>query len=234
VFGPIFRQNYGLTEAVQPLACLTAEDHMVHQEDKKALRLTSAGRRAIGVEIRIADGNDKDVPLGDIGEILLKGPHISPGYLNLPDVTAETYGGGWLHTGDLGRMDEDGFLYIVDRKKDMIISGGFNIYSREVEVFLDSHPAVLESAVIGYPDEKWGEVCKACVVLKPGHDRPSAEQIVKYCIQEGLPKYKAPKIVVFLESLPKNENKKIVKKELKRMSVSGDPRFAGMWVKGKS
>ena len=231
VFGPIFRQNYGLTEAVQPLACLTPEEHAMDGDGKTALRLASTGKRAIGVEIRIVDKTDQDLPPGEIGEILLRGPHMSPGYLHLPDVTAETYRGGWLHTGDLGKMDEEGYLYIVDRKKDMIISGGFNIYSREVEVFLDQHPAVLESAVIGHPDDKWGEICKACIVIKSGYEKPTSEELVDYCVQEGLPRYKAPKIVLFMESLPKNENKKIVKKDLKNMSLSGDPRFEGVWVK---
>jgi len=230
VFGPIFRQNYGLTEAVQPLACLTPEEHATPREGNRALRLTSAGRRAIGVEIRIVDKTDKDLAPGEIGEILLRGAHVSPGYLHQHDMTAETYRGGWLHTGDLGKMDQEGYLYIVDRKKDMIISGGFNIYSREVEVFLDAHPAVLESAVIGHPDDKWGEICKACIVLKSGCERPAPEALIEYCIREGLPRYKAPKIVLFMESLPKNENKKIVKKDLKTMSLSGDPRFEGVWV----
>jgi acyl-CoA synthetase (AMP-forming)/AMP-acid ligase II len=231
VFGPIFRQNYGLTEAVQPLACLTPDEHAVDGDSKRGLRLASTGRRAIGVEIRIVDETDQDLAPEEIGEILLRGPHVSPGYLGLPDVTAQTYRGGWMHTGDLGKMDEEGYLYIVDRKKDMIISGGFNIYSREVEIFLDRHPSVLESAVIGHPDDKWGEVCKACIVLKSGWERPTPEELVDYCIREGLPRYKAPKIVLFMETLPKNENKKIVKKDLKTMSLSGDPRFEGVRVK---
>ncbi|MEW6665307.1 MAG: long-chain fatty acid--CoA ligase [Thermodesulfobacteriota bacterium] len=231
MFGPILRQNYGLTEAVQPLASLSAEEHLGEPGNGMTLRLTSTGRRAIGVEIRIVDPLDQDLPPGEIGEILLRGPHMSPGYLNQPDVTAETYRGGWLHTGDLGKWDRDGYLYIVDRKKDMIISGGFNIYSREVEIFLDSHPAVLESAIIGHPDEKWGEVCKACVVTRAGYERPTPEELVDYCVREGLPRYKAPKIVAFMDSLPKNENKKILKKEIKALSLSGDPRYKGVRVK---
>ncbi len=215
VFGPILRQNYGLTESVQPLACLTAPEHVVGADEREARRLRSTGKRAIGTEIRIVDDQDQDLPQGEIGEILLRGPHISVGYHNLPEETAQTYRGGWLHTGDLGRFDEDGYLYIVDRKKDMIISGGFNIYSREVEIHLDSHPAVLESAVVGLPDEKWGEVCTACVVLREGAAPPTPSELVEHCIAEGLPKYKTPKRVVFLESLPKNENNKVIKKKLK-------------------
>jgi acyl-CoA synthetase (AMP-forming)/AMP-acid ligase II len=217
IFGNIFRQNYGLTEAVQPLAHLTPEEHILDGEEEVVRRLGSAGTRAIGLEIRIVDDNDADVPAGRIGEILLRSPHISPGYLNLPAVTAETYRGGWLHTGDLGYKDQGGYVYIVDRKKDLIISGGFNIYSREVEIFLDSHPAVLESAVIGVPDDKWGEAVKAFIVLKQDKEQPLEQELVEFCINRGLSRYKAPKVIRFIESLPKNENGKIIKKDLKEM-----------------
>ena len=215
IFGNIFRQNYGLTEAVQPLAHLTPEEHILEGEAQVVSRLGSAGTRAIGLEIRIVDENDADVPAGQVGEILLRSPHISAGYLNLPAETEKTYKGGWLHTGDLGRRDQGGYLYIVDRKKDMIISGGFNIFSREVEIFLDSHPAVLESAVIGVADEKWGEAVKAFVVLKKDKVQPARQELIDFCINSGLSKYKAPKRIRFIEILPKNENGKIIKKDLK-------------------
>ncbi len=214
VFGNIFRQNYGLTEAVQPLAHLTPEEHILDGDEKIVKRLGSTGTRAIGIEIRIVDDNDEDLPVGHIGEILLKSPHISPGYLNLPDVTLETYKDGWLHTGDLGYRDAGGYYFIVDRKKDMIISGGFNIYSREVEIFLDSHPAVLESAVIGVPDAKWGEAVKAFIVVKKDKKQPPAQELVDHCRAKGLSRYKVPKIIAFIDSLPKNENGKISKKDL--------------------
>lgn len=218
VFGNIFRQNYGLTEAVQPLCCLTPEEHVLTGEEGVVKRLGSAGRRAIGAELRIVDENDQDVPPGEIGEIILRGPHISPGYLNLPDMTAETYKGGWLHTGDLGCQNGGQYVFIVDRKKDMIISGGFNIYSKEVEIVLDSHPSVVESAVIGVQDEKWGEIIKAFIVLKKDRTKPSEQEFIDYCIHKGLPKYKTPKMIAFIDNLPKNENGKIVKKLLKNMS----------------
>lgn len=221
VFGPIFRQNYGLTESVQPLASLTAQDHEKSIKENPQ-RLQSTGQRALGTEIRIVDENDRDLAQGEVGEILLRGAQVSPGYLNLPEETTSAYRGGWLHTGDLGRFDQAAFLYIVDRKKDMIISGGFNIYSREVEISLDSHPAILESAVIGMPDEKWGEVCTACVAIKENAVSPSVEELVSHCLQEGLPSYKAPKKFIFMDSLPKNENKKIIKKELKAMVMRKD------------
>jgi acyl-CoA synthetase (AMP-forming)/AMP-acid ligase II len=161
--------------------------------------------------------NDENVPMGQIGEIILRSPHISPGYLNLPEVTEQTYKGGWLHTGDLGYRDGGGYHYIVDRKKDMIISGGFNIYSREVEIFLDSHPSVLESAVIGAPDEKWGEMVKAFVVLKKDKDKPTDQELMDFCIEKGLTKYKVPKLIRFIGSLPKNENRKIIKMDLENL-----------------
>jgi long-chain acyl-CoA synthetase len=175
----------------------------------------------LGTEIRIVDEQEDDLPPGQVGEILLRGSHVSPGYLNLEKETATAYRNGWLHSGDLGRFDEHGFLYIVDRKKDMIISGGFNIYSREVEMHLDSHPAILESAVIGLPDEKWGEACTACLVLKEKTVSPSTRDLIDHCLKEGLPKYKVPKLFLFFESLPKNENKKIIKKQLKEMALAG-------------
>jgi acyl-CoA synthetase (AMP-forming)/AMP-acid ligase II len=217
VFGNIFRQNYGLTEAVQPLTHLTPEEHILSGKEEVVKRLGSAGTRALGLEVKIVDENDVEVPVGQIGEIILRSPHISPGYLNLSEATEETYKGGWLHTGDLGYKDHSGYIFIVDRKKDMIISGGFNIYSREVEFFLDSHPAVLESAVIGVPEDKWGEVVKAFVVLKKDKDKPTERELIDFCIKKGLTRYKAPKLVRFIDSLPKNENRKIIKKDLKRL-----------------
>lgn len=216
VFGPIFQQNYGLTEGVQPNIVLNAKDHILNNDAKLRKRLNSAGRRALGREIRIVDDYDQDVPIGATGEILIRGAHVSPGYLNLPDLTSEVYRGGWLHTGDLAYEDEDGYIYIVDRKKDMIISGGFNIYCREVEIFLDSHPEILESAVIGEPDMKWGEIVKACVVLKDSKKRIEENEIIEYCAQRGLSRYKLPRIICIVDKLPKNENNKIMKRELKK------------------
>lgn len=225
IFGPIFRQNYGLTESVQPLAALLPEEHVLGENETQSQRLRSTGKRAIGTEIRIVDDHDEDLPVGEIGEILLRGFHVSTGYYKLPEETAQTYRSGWLHTGDLGRLDEDGYLYIVDRKKDMIISGGFNIYSREVENFLDGHPAVLESAVIGLPDEKWGEICAAFIVTKNGESSLNAADLVDFCLQNGLPKYKAPKFITFCDNLPKNENNKIIKKRIKAMAGTFENRL---------
>ena len=219
IFGPIMRQNYGLTESVQPLACLNADEHIIQNNDENVNRLHSTGKRALGIEIRIVDEKDIDLPVGEVGEIILRSPHISIGYYNMKTETENTFRGGWLHTGDLGRFDKNGYLYIVDRKKDMIISGGFNIYSREVEMYLDSHKMVLESAVIGLPDEKWGEICAAFIVTREKTLKINEKELVAHCIGEGLSKYKIPKQIYFIDNLPKNENNKIIKKKLKEMTM---------------
>ncbi|MEN8194228.1 MAG: AMP-binding protein [Bacteroidota bacterium] len=217
VFGNIFRQNYGLTESVQPITHLTPEDHNLNCEEEKIKRIGSAGTIALGVEVEIVNEEDVELPDGQVGEIILRSPHVSPGYLNLPKIEKNTHRDKWLHTGDLGYKDQDGYIFIVGRMKDMIISGGFNIYSREVEIVLDSHPDVLESSVIGVPDEKWGEVVKAFVAIKKDKKKPKEQELIDFCINKGLTRYKAPKMIKFIESLPKNENRKIVKKDLINM-----------------
>jgi long-chain acyl-CoA synthetase len=214
IFGNIFRQNYGLTESVQPITHLTPEEHRLNGNEKNTKRLESAGTIALGVEVKIINEENEELEDTQVGEIIIRSPHVSPGYLNLPESTKETYKNGWLHTGDMGYKDKEGYLFIVDRKKEMIISGGFNIYSREVEIFLDSHPNVLESSVIGIPDEKWGEVVKGFVVTKKNKNQPTEQELINFCIDKGLTRYKAPKSIKFIKGLPKNENRKIVKKDL--------------------
>lgn len=216
IFGNIFQQNYGLTEAVQPNIALNANEHILNGPEKIVKHLRSAGKRVLGREIRIVDDCDRDVPIGEVGEIIIRGPHVSPQYLNLPEITKEIHRGGWLHTGDLAYEDEDGYIYIVDRKKDMIISGGFNIYCREVEIFLDSHPSVLESAVVGKPDDKWGEIVQAFVVLKECENRPTEQDLIEFCASKGLTRYKLPRKLCFIDELPKNENRKIMKRQLEK------------------
>src|SRR5262249_36344207 len=154
------------------------------------------------VRVRVVDDEDGDVPPGTPGEILVRGDLVMKGYWNNPDATTDTLRNGWLHTGDVGHLDEDGYLYITDRRKDMIISGGSNIYPREVEEIICAHPAVHEVAVIGVPDEKWGETVKAMVVLRPGHRATEAE-IIEHC-RQSLASYKKPASVEFLPELPKN------------------------------
>jgi len=144
------------------------------------------------------------------------GPNVMKGYYNLPDVTAEAMRNGWFHTGDMGHLDEDGFLYITERKKDMIIRGGFNIYPRDVEEVLYGHPAVLEVAVVGIPDPKMGEEVRAYVVLRPGETVTAGELLAH--ARDHLAKYKTPKDLVFLDGLPKNPIGKILKKDLREMA----------------
>lgn len=164
-------------------------------------------------EMRVVNEAGQDVKPGEIGEIVQKGLTVMKGYFNMPEATLETFKDGWLHTGDLATVDEDGFMYIKDRKKDMIISGAENIYPVEIEQVLYSHPKVLEAAVIGVPDEKWGESVRAVIALKPGQ-KMTAEEVIEYC-KENLASYKKPRSVIFLEQLPRNPAGKVLKTVLR-------------------
>jgi acyl-CoA synthetase (AMP-forming)/AMP-acid ligase II len=163
--------------------------------------------------VRIVDGEDREVPRGETGEIICRGPNVMKGYYKDPEGTAEALKGGWLHTGDIGRMDEEGFVYIVDRKKDMIISGGENIYPREIEELLYHHPKIREAAAVGIPDPLWGESVKAFVVLKTGMSM-TEEEVIEYC-KAHLASYKKPKQVKFVDSLPRNPSGKVLKNLLR-------------------
>jgi acyl-CoA synthetase (AMP-forming)/AMP-acid ligase II len=165
------------------------------------------------VEVRVVDDNDKDVPLGEVGEAIYRGPNVMLEYYKDPEETAEAMRGGWFHSTDMVRQDEEGYIYIVDRKKDMIISGGENIYPAEIEDVLYGHPKVLECAIIGVFDEEWGESVKACVVCKPG-EMMTEEEVAEYC-KEHLGSYKKPKSVDFMDSLPRNAAGKVLKRMLK-------------------
>jgi fatty-acyl-CoA synthase len=156
----------------------------------------------------------EDIKQGEVGEIIIKGDTVMKGYWKNPEATQEAIKDGWLFTGDLARVDEEGYVYIVDRKKDMIISGGENIYSKEVEDVINAHPAVLESAVIGVPDTRWVESVKAIVVLKKGKNLGEKE-LIDYC-KQNLASYKKPKFVEFIDSLPRNPSGKVLKGELKK------------------
>ncbi|HSR12815.1 MAG TPA: long-chain-fatty-acid--CoA ligase [Thermodesulfobacteriota bacterium] len=196
---------YGATEASPTIAVLKASD---------SLRKTACvGPAAQFVELKIVDDGDRELPCGAVGEIILRGPNIMKGYYKDPEATAEALRGGWLHTGDMGRLDEEGFLYIVDRKKDMIISGGENVYPREIEEVLYRHPKIQDAAVIGVPSSLWGEAVKAFVVLRPG-EKMSGEEVVEYC-REHLAGYKKPKFVAFVDSLPRNPSGKVIKTKLR-------------------
>ena len=221
VFGCEFMQGYGMTETTAALTFLTPEDHKRALGGDQKL-LLSAGRALPGTEIRIVDEDGKPVPNGTIGEITGKGPQLMKGYWNLPEASARALHDGWMHTGDAGVLDDEGYLYIQDRLKDMIVSGGENVYPREVEEVLYRHPAIAESAVIGVPDEKWGEAVKAVVVLKQG-ESATAEQIVDFC-KEKLGGYKRPRSVDFIEALPRNSSGKVLKKDLRAPYWKGQTR----------
>ncbi len=178
-------------------------------------KIGSVGKPQLHVEARIVDREGRDLPPGERGELLIKGPGVTPGYWQLPEVTAESFEDGWLHSGDVALRDEDGYFYIVDRWKDMFISGGENVYPAEVENVIYQLPQVGEAAVIGVADETWGEVGRALVVLKPGQAL-EAEAIIEHC-RGSLGRYKVPKSVIFLDQLPRNPAGKVVKGELREL-----------------
>jgi fatty-acyl-CoA synthase len=205
----VVRQGYGLTEVGVNCFSMTDED---------ALHKTgSVGKPILHSEMRLVDTDGNDVPAGRTGELIIKGPHVCIGYWNNPTATAESLRDGWFHTGDMARMDEEGYFYIMGRFKDMIISGGENVYAAEVEAIFREHESVQDAALIGQPDEKWGEVGLLIVVLKP--NRPaSAEELLKFC-QGRLARYKIPKQIEFVEALPYSPYGKVMKAELRKMFV---------------
>ncbi|MCL6476902.1 MAG: long-chain-fatty-acid--CoA ligase [Peptococcaceae bacterium] len=180
-------------------------------------RAGSIGLPADTWEVKLVDDNNMEVPPGCVGEIIVKGPGLFKGYWDMPEASSAAFSGEWFHTGDLGRADQDGYLYIVDRKKDMLICGGYNIYPREVEEVLYTHPSILEAAVVGIPDPAKGEIPKALVTLKQGEKHVSAEEIISFC-KERIAAYKVPRLVEILSELPKNASGKILKRKLKTMN----------------
>jgi acyl-CoA synthetase (AMP-forming)/AMP-acid ligase II len=177
-------------------------------------KVASVGRALPGIEIRVVDAQERDVPVGEVGEAVYRGPNIMKEYYNDPQGTAEAFRGSWFHSGDLVRQDEEGFFYVVDRKKDMIVSGGENIYPAEVEEVLYKHPKILEAAVIGVHDEEWGESVKAIVVTKPG-ETLTEEEVIEFC-KEHLASYKKPRSVDFIDALPRNPAMKVLKTVLRQ------------------
>jgi acyl-CoA synthetase (AMP-forming)/AMP-acid ligase II len=214
VFGPIFAQGYGQTESGPQIATLHKEAHEVlDRPAEEQIVLGSCGQPSLGVHVRVVDEKNNDVAPGTVGEIIAHSDSIMVEYWNRPKETGETIIDGWLHTGDLAYYDEKGFIYIVDRKKDMIVTGGENVYSREVEDVLYKHPAIAEVAVIGIPDPSWVERVHAVAVLRP-NTMATESEIIGFC-KEHLASYKAPKSVEFVETLPKNPQGKILKKEIR-------------------
>jgi fatty-acyl-CoA synthase len=210
MFGAQFIQAYGMTETTGTISMLPPEDH----DPAGNKRMRSAGKALPGVEIRIVDADGNPVPTGEVGEVVTRSSNNMLGYWNLPDATARTLtDDGWIRTGDAGYLDEDGYLYIHDRMKDMIITGGENVYPAEVESAIFGHPAVQEVAVIGIPDAKWGETVKAVVVAKPGASIDEADIIA--WARERIAPFKCPRSVDVVDALPRNASGKILRKDLR-------------------
>lgn len=212
LFGCSFIQGFGMTELSCAGTFLTEADHVRGLATCPNL-LASAGRPIPGTEIRIVDAEGKDCAIGEVGQVLFRGPQVFLGYWKLPEATAEALQGGWLHSGDAGTVDEDGYLYIRDRIKDMILSGGENVYPAEIEAVLHRHPEVAEASVIGVPDEKWGETVMAVIVLEPGA-KAAEDELDRHC-RANLGGYKLPRRYAFVPSLPRNASGKILKRELR-------------------
>jgi fatty-acyl-CoA synthase len=216
-FGCEFVQLYGLTETLGAGTYLPPQAH-----DPARGKLRSCGIPVPGVEIKVVDGEGREVKTGEVGEIVIRGRNIMKGYWNKPEATQNSIRDGWFASGDAGFFDADGYLYIHDRVKDMIVSGGENIYPAEVENALFGHPAVADVAVIGVPDERWGEAVKAIVVKKPDSDVMPAD-IIAYA-RERIAGYKLPKSVDFIEALPRNPSGKILRRELREPYWKGQTR----------
>ncbi|MBB4095870.1 long-chain-fatty-acid--CoA ligase [Brucella pecoris] len=187
--------------------------------DKAVSKMSSVGKPVVNVEVRVVDDDMNDVPEGGVGEIVYRGPTVMQGYWRNPVATKEAFSGGWFHSGDLVRRDEEGYLFVVDRKKDMIISGGENIYCTEVEAVIDAHPAVAEVAVIGIPHPRWVETVMAVIVLTPDAPQTTAQDIISWCLTR-LASYKKPTRVEFVDKLPRNAAGKTLKRELRDIYVA--------------
>jgi long-chain acyl-CoA synthetase len=214
-WGTVFCQGYGLTEAGPNISMLHQWEHrVVNGTEQEQALLTSAGQPDYGVQVRIVDKDDVDLEAGQVGEIIIRSKQMMTGWWHKPEETKKTIIDGWLHTGDMGRFDEKGYIYVADRKKDMICTGGENVYPREVEDIIYRHPAVQDVAIIGLPDPYWVEKVHAVITLKPGA-QVTAKEIIDFCRQK-LAHYKAPKSVDFIDAIPKNASGKILKRELRQ------------------
>ena len=205
-------QGWGMTETSPGGIGLDAAD--------AERKLGSAGKPVMYTEVKVVDDEGKELPWGEVGELYIKGPNITPGYWNKPEATKDSFEDGWLKTGDAARFDDEGFVYIVDRWKDMYISGGENVYPAEVENVLYQLPQIAEAAIIGVPDERWGETGKAFLALKPG-ETLEEKDVISHCL-ENLAKFKVPASVEFIEALPRNATGKVLKRTLREDFVGSD------------
>jgi long-chain acyl-CoA synthetase len=204
-FGVLILEGYGMTETASTTTFNLSETER---------RVYSVGKPIWGTQTQVWDGEGRPLPPGQdhVGEVVTRGLHVMKGYLNNPEATEQVFSGGWFHTGDLGYFDEDGFLFIVGRIKELIIRGGYNVYPAELEDVLHAHPAILEAAVVGMPDDRLGEEVKAVVVLRPGASL-TAPELIEYC-KERIAAYKYPRVIEFRAALPRNALGKVLKDEL--------------------
>jgi len=217
-----FSQTYGATETFVPITILQPEDHLPNGDEEQIRRLASAGREVIGVQVKVVGSEGNALGPGEVGEIAVRGSNVMKGYWNKPELTREVLRDGWYYTGDMGQLDAFGYLFIVDRKKDMIISGGENIYPTEIENILFRHPAVADAAVIGVPDENWGEAVKALVVLKQGVTATEPE-LIEFCMTR-LASFKKPRSVSFVSELPRSGAGKLLKRQIREQYWEGRER----------
>ncbi|HYM58442.1 MAG TPA: AMP-binding protein [Solirubrobacteraceae bacterium] len=222
--GPVFVQFYGLSETPMPLTALSQDDHAFEGEPPE--RLASAGRPCPFVELKVVDPDGDELPAGEVGEIVVRGDVVMAGYWGKPDETAEMIGSdGWAATGDLGRLDEEGYLYVVDRKKDMIVTGGYNVFPSEVENVISTLDAVAEVAVVGAPDERWGEALTAVVAPRPGRS-VTRQEVVDVC-RRNLADYKKPRTVEIVDEVPKTGSGKIMRRVVRDRYWEGLERKIG-------
>jgi long-chain acyl-CoA synthetase len=224
VFGPRLAQIYGQGETPMTITALSKADHADQNHPRWRERVQSVGVPRTDVEVRVVDDADRDLPADEVGEVVVRGDVVMAGYWKQPDATAEGLRGGWLHTGDVGSFDADGYLTLRDRSKDLIISGGMNIYPREVEEALLRHPGVRAAAVVGRPDTEWGEAVVAFVVAADGDAPPAFEDLDRTCL-DHIARFKRPKDYRFVDALPTNNYGKVVKRELRdRLQAEAEER----------
>jgi fatty-acyl-CoA synthase len=224
LWGQVFYQFFGQSEAPMVIANMRRREH----DPDKPGRLSSCGRPSPWLHLALLDGEGKPVARGEPGEICVRGPLLMKGYKDMPEQTAEAFAGGWLHTGDVGRLDEEGFLYIVDRTKDMIVTGGFNVFPREVEDVLAGHATVGQVAVLGVPDEQWGEAVKAVIVLRPGAEPgPELVEELQALVKRAKGSVQTPKSIDFVDALPLTPVGLPVKKALRKLYWQDSERAVG-------